>query len=156
MVAFNAQRGRGNKGSEIMDQLLKTFTYEKYPGERHGYSLNPKTFMQPFSYAGPGTQLKLREQLGDTTPLDDLDQYAQEHDYAYQKEYNDYQQDHDKQKHINNVWKADDVFVNNAKNSRDEVIMGPIASKMISMKESLEKNNMLDTKQFSGFGYKKR
>ena len=74
------------KGSGIIDSLMKKFTFEKYPGERHGYSLNPNTFMKPFSYVGPGTAVKLREQLGDNVPLDDLDKFAKEHDYAYLRE----------------------------------------------------------------------
>ena len=139
------------KGSGIIDSLMKNFTFEKYPGERHGYSLNPNTFMKPFSYVGPGTVVKLREQLGDNVPLDDLDKFAKEHDYAYLREKEAYDRDHDRQKHINNVWAADDKFVNQAANSKNEVIMGPIASKLIQTKENLEKAGM-DTKRFSGFG----
>ena len=44
MVAFSSYYGNKQRGSGIMDNLMKPFTYEKYKGERHGYSLNPKTF----------------------------------------------------------------------------------------------------------------
>ena len=149
MVCFSQPNKQ--KGSGIIDSLMKNFTFEKYPGERHAYSLNPNTFMKPFSYVGPGTAVKLREQLGDNVALDDLDKFAKEHDYAYLHEKEAYDRDHDKQKHINNVWAADDKFINQAANSKNEVIMGPIASKLIQTKENLEKAGM-DTKRFSGFG----
>ena len=71
MVAFNHKK---QNGGSMFDNLLKPFTYEKYKGEHHGYSLNPKTFLKPFSYNGPGTQIKLRQQLGDTQVVGDLDQ----------------------------------------------------------------------------------
>ena len=47
---------------------------------------------------------------------------------------------------------ADDVFIDRAKNSRDDPIMGKISSKLIAAKEGLEKAGIMDTKRFSGFG----
>ena len=44
-------------------------------------------------------------------PLNDLDASAKEHDYAYLREKSEYEKDHDKQKHINNIHRADDVFI---------------------------------------------
>ena len=103
MVGYNTHKNKNQKGCGILDNLLKPFTYEKYPNERHGYSLNPAHFMVPFSYNGPYTQVRLREQLHDDTPLDDLDSYAKAHDYAYLNEKEAYDKDHNRQKHINNI-----------------------------------------------------
>ena len=44
MVAYNHSNSRFQNGSGVMDQLMRPFTYGKYAGERHAYSLNPKTF----------------------------------------------------------------------------------------------------------------
>ena len=110
-----------------------------------------KTFLKPFEYNGPGTQIKLREQLGDTQVVGDLDQYAKNHDYTYLHEKKEYNKYHDKSKHIKNIWNADDIFIEKAKHSKDEPIMGPISSNLISMKKNLEQKGM-DTNRFSGFG----
>ena len=147
MVCYNHGRQQGS--GSVIDTLMKPFTYEKYPGERHGYSLNPKTFLTPFAYLGPHTNVLEREKRGDTQVVDDLDQYAKDHDYSYLKEKTEYENDNNKQKHMVNIWKADDEFVRKAYNSKDEPIMGPLSSKLISTKESLEKNNLMDTKRFS-------
>ena len=76
----------------------------------HARSLDPNHFLQGYNYTGPGTQLQIREQLHDNIPLNDLDSYAKEHDYSYYNEKKEYERDHDKQKHLNNVWKADDIL----------------------------------------------
>ena len=152
MVAFSKTYGNKQRGSGIMDNLLKPFTYEKYTGEHHGYSLNPKTFLQPFSYTGPGTAVLEREKRGDTQVLGDLDKYSKKHDYTYLREKTEYGKDHNKQKHIQNIWKADDEFIENARNSKDEPIMGHLAAKLISTKRTLEKTGLMDSKVFSGFG----
>ena len=152
MVCINS---KNQKGGGIMDTLMKPFTYEKYKGERHGYSLNSKTFLTPFAYLGPHTAVLEREKRGDTQVVDDLDQYAKDHDYSYLKEKTEYEKDHDKQKHMANIWKADDEFVRKSYNSKDEPIMGPIASKLIQTKENLEKHHLMDTKRFSGMGTEK-
>ena len=143
------------KGGSIMDTLLRPFTVDKYNiGERHARSLDPNHFLQGYNYVGPFTDLKYREQIHDDKPLNDLDAAARNHDYSYLKEVEEYARDHDKQKHINNVWKADDIFVERSKNSRDDPIVGNISSKLIATKESLEKSGVLDSKIFSGFGSK--
>ena len=147
MVAFSKQKGGG-----IMDNLMKNFTYEKYPGERHAYSLDPKHYLQPYSYVGPHTQLKIREQLHDDVPLNNLDRSARDHDYAYQKEQEEYALDKDKKKHIQNVWKADDLFIKRAQQQSDDPIMGNVSSKLIRAKETAEKAGLMDTRTFSGFG----
>ena len=152
MVCYTHSNSRFQNGSGVMDQLMRPFTYDKYNvGERHAYSLNPKTFLTPFSFVGPNTAVKLREKLHDDTALDDLDSYAKDHDYVYLHEKEAYNKDHDKQKHINNIHRADDVFIQRANNSKDEPIMGPIASTLIAGKKKLEEMGM-DTKIYSGFG----
>ena len=140
------------EGCGIIDTLMSPFTVRKYGQEMHSRSLDPKHFLQGYNYVGPRTEVLLREKLGDNIPLNDLDQTAKEHDYAYLHEKQAYDKDHDKQKHINNIWKSDDVFVQRAKNSRDDPIVGNIASKLISTKENLEKSGLMNTKTFSGFG----
>ena len=118
----------------------------------HARSLDPNQFLEGYRFTGPGTQVRFREQLHDDVPLKDLDAAAKEHDLAYLREKEEYQKDNDKQKHLNNIWRADDVFVNKAKNSRNDPIMGNICSKLIATKEGLEKAGIMDSKRFSGFG----
>ena len=150
MVAFSKNQNiRYGSGFE---SLLKSFTVHKYGDEMHARSLDPNHFLQGYSYVGPGTEIKLREKIGDDKPLNDLDKYAKDHDYAYLKEQEEYKQDHDKPKHIKNIHYADDIFINEAKNSRDDPIVGRIASNLIDKKEKLEKAGILDTKKFSGIG----
>ena len=48
--------------------------------------------------------------------------------------------------------KADDVFIDRAKNSRDDPVVGKLAGKLIQTKKNLEQHNLLDSKRFSGFG----
>ena len=151
MVVFNLNENQIQQG----DGLLDYFTASKYDGEHHAYSLNPKTFLQPHSFTGPGTQYKLREQLHDNIPLNDLDSYSKSHDKVYMNEKESYQHDHDKTKHMNNIWKADEEYIQKAKHSHDEPILGPIASKMIETKMNLEKAHVLPTKIFSGMGKEK-
>ena len=152
MVCINR---RNHNGGGVLDSLMKPFTVSKYGQEMHARSLDPKHFLQGYSYVGPRTEILLRDKLGDNVPLNDFDATAKEHDYAYLREKQGYERDHDKQKHIKNVWHADDVFINNAKNSRDDPAMGKIASKLISTKKRLEQSGLMDTKQFSGLVLKK-
>ena len=44
-------------GCGVIDSLMKPFTYEKYPGERHAYALAPSTFLKPMNFMGPHTNL---------------------------------------------------------------------------------------------------
>ena len=149
MVAFSS----GNiQGSGIIDTLMKPFTVNKYGNERHSYSLDPQHFMSGYNYVGPHTELQLREQLHDNIPLNKLDAAAKVHDYAYLKEKQEYDKDHNRAKHINNVWIADDRFVRDAETQNDDPIMGNISAKLIRTKENLEKAGMLNTQKFEGFG----
>ena len=139
-------------GSGVIETLLTPFTERKYGNEMHARSLDPNHFLQGYNWTGPRTEVRLRQQLHDDVPLNDLDAAAKEHDLAYLREKEEYQKDNDKQKHLNNIWRADDVFVNKAKNSRNDPIMGNISSKLIATKEGLEKAGIMDSKRFSGIG----
>ena len=130
---------------------MKPFAVSKYGQEMHSRSLDPNHFLQGYNYVGPRTEVLLRDKLGDNVPLNDLDTTAKEHDLAYLREKQGYERDHDKQKHMKNVWHADDVFVEKSRNSRNDPVMGKIASKLIATK-GLEKAGVMDTKQFTGFG----
>ena len=147
MVAFSRQKGHG-----ITDVLMTPFTVQKYGNERHARSLDPNHFLQGYNYVGPATEVRLREQLHDNVPLNDLDTMAKAHDMLYLREKEEYTKDHNKKKHINNIWKGDEEFVQRANRSRDDPIMGKIASKLIQSKEGLEKSGIIDTARFSGFG----
>ena len=46
MVCINRQK---QNGGGVLDSIMKQFTYEKYKGERHAYSLAPTTFGTPMS-----------------------------------------------------------------------------------------------------------
>lgn len=144
MVAFS--------GNGIIDTLTKPFTANKYGNEKHALSLDKNHFLQPMSFMGPFTEVALRDKIGDNKPINDLDKFAETHDRAYLKELNEFKKDHDKQKHINNIWDADKKFVNEANHSHDDPIMGKIAGKLIDTKMKLEKNHILPTTEFSGFG----
>jgi len=150
MVAFN--QNRKQRGGSVLDSLLSPFTVRKYGNESHSRSLDPHHFLQGYTYVGPGTEVKLREQLHDNKPFNKLDEAAKDHDYLYMNEKEAYERDHDKQKHINNIWHGDEVFINRARSQRDDPIVGKLAAKLIQTKENLEKANLLDTRKFEGFG----
>jgi len=144
--------GKGKiNGGGVIDSLMSPFTVNKYGNERHARSLDPKHFMQGYTYVGPGTQVRYRDQIGDNVALNDLDRTAEAHDRSYLREKSEYERDHNKPKHIKNVWQADDVFIDKARNSRDDPIMGKISSRLIQAKKGLEQVGM-DTKIYSGFG----
>ena len=42
-----------NSGGGVIDSILKPFTAERYPGERHAYSSAPSTFGKPMNSMGP-------------------------------------------------------------------------------------------------------
>ena len=141
-------------GNGIMDSLMKNFTAHKYPGENHAYSMDPKHIGQNYNWVGPGTDISTREKLHDDIPLNKLDAAAKKHDYAYLHEKEEYIKDHDKKKHINNVWKADQEFINEANNQNDDPVMGKISANLIRAKRLGEQTGILSTEKFSGFGKK--
>ena len=79
-----------NKGSGTIDTLMIPFTYEKYPGESHAYSMAPSTFGRPMNFMGPHTKLNttLNENLtlkSDTIPINKSDYNSMLHDINYKK-----------------------------------------------------------------------
>ena len=79
-----------NKGCGTIDTLMNPFTYEKYPGERHAYSMAPSTFGRPMNFMGPHTNLntRLNENLtpkSDSIPINKSDYNSMLHDIEYKK-----------------------------------------------------------------------
>ena len=101
-------------GSGMLDTVLNTFTYSKYPGEHH---------FPYYSNLGPGSRLDIRldkdmkPRPGDG-PINDLDNTALKHDIAYQTIQDQYKRDKDKPKALAAVRKADDEFITQARNSK--------------------------------------
>ena len=150
MVAF----AKNQQGKGIVDTL---FTAEKYPNEKHAYSMDTNHFLQGYNYVGPQTRLDLRlhpdeTPKTDSIPLNALDRTAYKHDLAYKHELEGFKKDHNKEKHIKNIWNADREFINEAKNQTDDTIMGNLSSKLIETLMNLEQNGILPTKTFEGFG----
>ena len=110
MVCYTHSISRFQQVSGIMDSLLRPFTVSKHGNEMHSRSLDPNHFLQGNTFNGPKTEVLLREKVGDDKPLNDLDASAKEHDYAYLREKAEYEKDQDKQKHINNIHRADDYL----------------------------------------------
>ena len=92
--------------------------------------------------------------MHDDIPLNKLDAAAKKHDYAYLHEKEEYLKDHDKKKHINNVWKADQEFINEANNQNDDPVMGKISANSIRAKRLGKQTGILSSETFSGFGKK--
>ena len=132
------------------DTLMKPFIASKYGQERHARSLDPMHLFQGYSFVGPGTELHLRNQLEDATPINSLDRAAKAHDNAYGKEAQEYSVDRNKNKHMQNIWSADSSFIASTFLNRDDPIMGTIGAGLIGMKMLGEKTGLLDTKRFSG------
>ena len=150
MVCITKTHIRGSGG--IIDTSIAPFTVNKYGNERHARSLDPNHLLESYRYTGPFTEVLKREQLHDDTALNSLDQASKEHDYAYLKEQQEYNKDHTKTKHFNNIWKAGDKFVKQANAQNDDPIVGNIASTFISTKKNLEQNSVINSKLFSGMG----
>ena len=75
------------------------------------------------------------------------------HDIEYKKAKDNYLKNptpENRKKQLNNVWKADDKFINEMERDHDEP-MAPIAGKLIKTKKS-RKTGALSTKTFEGFG----
>ena len=98
------------QGSGILDNLMRTFTVRLYGEESHARSLDPNQFLQGYNYVGPHTEVLYRDKIGHNKPLNDLDATAKEHDLAYLREEEEYEKDHNKQNHMRNIHRADDVL----------------------------------------------
>ena len=138
-------------GHGIVDNILNNFTAKtEFPEERHGREY---LFGRNYQFLGPFTRYKERIERSDMG-INALDRAAKEHDGIYYNEQSEYAKDNDKQKHLNNIWKADDIFIRKAKAQHDDPIMCNIIAKMIQAKEYGEKHHLIDTKKFSGMGKK--
>ena len=159
MVAHAVMTEKVKKGNGIIDSLMKPFTYERFNGERHGISLAPATFGQPFSFMGPGTRLDMRLDANyvpkpDSQPINRADMVSYQHDVAYDRAKKNYLKNptpENRKAQLNKVWEADDKFINEMNNDTEEP-MAPIAGKLISTKKSLEQMGVLPSTVFEGFG----
>ena len=84
-----------------------------------------------------------------------MDKTALAHDIAYQKIQDQYKVDKNKQKALALVRKADDEFINEAKNSSVQPL-GKISAGLIKAKSLGESTNRKSTKTFSGLGVRFR
>ena len=142
MVCYNHRR---QEGGGMMDNIMKVFTAEKYPGERHAYSLAPATFGTAMSFMGPNTALS-RRLNPDETPkessqcVNSADYNSYLHDLNYKHIKDDYLKNptpENKKQQMKRIWKADDQFIN-AMNADTQEPMAPIAGKLIQLKETGE------------------
>ena len=102
------------------------FYDEKYPGERHAPGYN---YLGPF----PRLDIRLNENMQPKKgeePVNDLDKIALKHDIAYKQIQDEYKHEHNKQKALNRVHKADDEFIDEAKHSTVQPL-GNISAKII-------------------------
>lgn len=140
-------------GGGIKDDVIKTidnfFTGQEYPGEHHAISLSGPTKGQVHHFTGPGTHIKERLQRGDR-PINDLDAVSMDHDISYMNSLDEYKQNHDHKKFMNNIHTADKKFIPNAFRSKDEPILGKIASGMMTAKMIGEKTHVIPSTLFSG------
>ena len=159
MVCINNNKNH-QRGSGVMDSIMKKITVEKYPGERHGRSLAPEIFGKPMSYMGPGTRLDIRldaneQPKPDSQPINHADFASYKHDLAYKHAYDNYVKNptsENKKQQMQKVWNADDEFVDAMNQDTDEP-MAPIAGKLIQLKKKTgEQLGVLPTTKFSGFG----
>ena len=128
-------------GGGVMDSSMKPFTAERCTGERHAFSLASSTFLKPMNFMGPNTNLD--ERLNDDlTPKNNLllinksDYNSMIHDIEYKKAKDNYLKNPtpaNRKKQIENIWKADDKFINEMEHDREEP-MAPIAAKLIQTK----------------------
>ena len=89
MVCFN--QSKKQRGSGIMDTLIKPFVYARYPEERHAINENGI----PYNHMGPHTRLDLRlnpdgTPKEDSKPISKGDYESYLHDKTYYKTKQDY------------------------------------------------------------------
>ena len=98
--------------------VLNSITYERYPGETHIRSgLSPNG--QPYSYAGPGTNLarRLERHTGlpkrSSQPINGIDAAAMRHDIRYGQIADEYYKDptpENKKRQMKEIHKEGDIF----------------------------------------------
>ena len=142
----------GDAAATLANTVNTLFTGQKYPGEHHAISMDPRYKGEIYRYTGPGTRLDLR--IGKDKPLNDLDEAAMYHDLTYRDAGNRYRQDRNRKAFVDTIHNADDIFVKRAWNSKDDPKMGKVSAGFIKTKELLEKAHVLPTSVFSGAGNK--
>ena len=158
MVAFSQRK---QHGSGVLDTLMKSFTYEKYPGERHAISLAPATFGTPMNFMGPHTRLDLRLNANgtpkpDSQPINRADMASYQHDVSYDKAKRAYDKNptpENRKRQLQKVWDADSKFIDEMDRDTEEP-MAPVAGKLIRYKKNAEQMGILPTTTCEGFGTK--
>ena len=87
-------------------------------------------------------------------PINKSDYNSMIHDIEYKNAKNKYLKNstpENRKKQLNNVWKADDKFINEMEHDHEEP-MAPIAGKLIKTRNFRKKTGALSTKTFEGFG----
>ena len=102
---------------------------------------------------GPGTSIRDRTNPDltpkiDSLPINKSDYNSMLHDISYFKEQQAYNKDKDKNKHMHNIWHADDEFIKEMNQDKNEP-MAVVAKKLIQTKENLEKAHLLPESVFS-------
>ena len=159
MVCINTHNKKQQRGRGILDNVMKKFTAERYPGERHAYSLQPgPNFGHAMSFMGPGTDLSRRLNQDETPkqdslPVNNSDYQSYLHDLKYKHIKQDYlknQTPENKKQQMKRIWQADDEFVDAMNKDTEGEPMAGIAGTLIKIKESSEKLGLPTT--FSGMG----
>ncbi|MGL5715883.1 MAG: hypothetical protein ACRCX2_22890 [Paraclostridium sp.] len=97
----------------------------------------------------PGTHIKERLSRGDR-PINDLDEVSMNHDIDYMNSLEEYKRDRDHSKFMKNIHTADKKFIPKAYSSKDEPILGKIASGLMTTKMLGEKAHIIPSTLFSG------
>lgn len=139
---------QNNRG--IFDLFMKPFTVSKYGQERHARSLDPFHLFKGYNFVGPGTELRLRNELYDADPVNSFDAAAKKHDNDYAREGQEYNKDLNKNKHMEGIWQADRDFMKSSFMNKDDPIMGTVAAGLIGAKMLGEKLGLMSTNAFSG------
>lgn len=138
------QKGRGS-----MEE--RQLTRPGFPGEKHAIAVPS---LARYNYLGPGTRVDLRTERNDP-PINDLDRAAKKHDTLYFSNSKAYKSGQiTKPDFLGNVKRADAIFKEEARNSKDAPILGKISANLIGAKEIAE-DLLLPTSIFSGAGMKK-
>lgn len=129
----------------------RQLTRPGFPGENHAFAIPS---MARYNYLGPGTRVDLRNERNDP-PINDLDKAAKKHDTLYFSNSKAYKSGQiTKPDFLGNVKRADAIFKEEARNSKDAPILGKISANLIGTKEIAE-DLFLPTSIFSGAGLKK-
>jgi hypothetical protein len=146
---------RDQIGAGVSDDIYEAYANlvgarQEYPGEKHAV-----TSGKTANFLGPGTHIRTRLARGDK-PVNDLDNVAKSHDISYMNSLDRLKHTNDKKQFRAEIWKADNEFIDRAKRSKDDPVVGKVASGMIAAKMYAEKAGLMSTRQFSGAGRKEK